>query len=52
MPVELYAALWGIDRASASRRWAADVATRMRGREETIQGIAQLQAAVAVMFAR
>jgi len=51
MPVELYAALWGIDRASASRRWAADVATRIRGREETIQGMARLQAAVAAMFA-
>jgi hypothetical protein len=52
MPVELYAALWGIDRASASRRWAADVATRIRGTEETIQGMARLQAAVAAMFAR
>lgn len=52
MPVELYAALWGIDRASASRRWSADVATRIRGREETIQGTARLQSAVAAMFAR
>jgi hypothetical protein len=52
MPVELYAALWGIDRASASRRWSADVATRIRGREETIQGMARLQSAVAAMFAR
>jgi hypothetical protein len=52
MPVELYAALWGLDRASASRRWTADVATRIRGREDTIQGMARLQAAVATMFAR
>jgi hypothetical protein len=51
MPVELYAALWGIDRASASRRWSADVATRIRGTEETIQGMAWLQAAVVAMFA-
>jgi hypothetical protein len=52
MPVELYAALWGIDRASASRRWTADVATRIRGREDTIQGMARLQASAAAMFAR
>jgi hypothetical protein len=52
MPVELYAALWGIDRASASRRWTADVATRIRGREDTVHGMARLQAAVAAMFAR
>jgi hypothetical protein len=52
MPVELYAALWGIDRASASRRWSADVAIRIRGREETIEGKARLQVAAAAMFAR
>jgi hypothetical protein len=52
MPVELYAALWGIDRASASRRWSADVATRIRGREEAIEGINRLRVAVAAMFAR
>jgi hypothetical protein len=52
MPVEMYAALLGIDRASASRRWSADVATRIRGREETIQGLARVQDAAAAMFAR
>lgn len=52
MPVEMYAALWGIDRASASRRWSADVATRIRGREETIQGLARIQDAAAAMFGR
>ena len=52
MPVELYAALWGIDRASASKRWTADVATRIRGREEAMQGMARLQEAAAAMFVR
>jgi hypothetical protein len=52
MPVEMYAALLGIDRASASRRWSADVATRIRGREETIQGLARVRVAAAAMFAR
>jgi hypothetical protein len=52
MPVELYAALLGLDRATASRRWSADVATRMRGREQTIQGLDRLQAAAAAMFDR
>jgi hypothetical protein len=52
MPVELYASLWGMDRASASKRWSADVATRIRGREEPFQGLARLQATAAAMFAR
>ncbi len=52
MPVELYAALLGIDRASASRRWSSDVATRIRGRGETFQGMDQVQVAVEAMFAR
>jgi hypothetical protein len=52
MPVEMYAALMGTDRSSASRRWSADVATRIRGREQTIQGLDRLQAVAAAMFAR
>jgi hypothetical protein len=52
MPVELYAALLGIEREHASRRWAADVALRIRGRDETVPGLGRVQAAAAAMFDR
>lgn len=48
MPVEMYAALWGLDRSSASRRWSDDVAARIRGRADT--GLGNLHAAMDAMF--
>jgi len=50
MPVELYASLWGLDRAGASSRWTADVSARIRGRSDAPAGLGRLQAAMDAMF--
>jgi hypothetical protein len=51
LPVELYAAFWGLDRASASSRWSADVARRIRGGDDTLRGMDRLRAVMDAMFA-
>ena len=50
MPVETYAALWGLDRTSAMNRWTNDVSTRIRGRADSVGGLSNLHAAMDAMF--
>jgi hypothetical protein len=50
MPVEMYACLWGLDRTGASNRWSNDVSARIRGRPDTLSGLADLQAALDSAF--
>lgn len=52
MPVEMYMRLLGVDRQIASNRWSADVASRIRGRPDNIEGLDDLHAALDSMFAR
>lgn len=50
MPVEMYASLWGLDRATASNRWSNEVSARIRGKPDPLGGLASLQAAMASAF--
>jgi hypothetical protein len=50
MPVEMYASLWGLDRAAAMNRWTSDVSTRIRGRADSFGGMDSLNAAIDAMF--
>jgi hypothetical protein len=50
MPVEMYVSLWGLDRIAASSRWTNDVSARIRGRSDTLGGLANLHAAMDAAF--
>jgi hypothetical protein len=50
MPVEMYASLWGLDRAAASTRWTNDVSARIRGRPDGPGDRASLRAAMDSAF--
>jgi hypothetical protein len=50
MPVEMYASLWGLDRADAMSRWTSDVSARIRGRADFFGGLDNLNAAIDAMF--